>query len=114
MLQSLLHRLVNVEGIPSEDVIVLTPASEKRSHWKRDDQLGNFILTWDSASEMDLAIRVSTIFAFKGLESAVVILTELDMGSNQEIRDQVTYVGLSRARHHAVIIGSLPEPQSSV
>lgn len=60
---------------------------------------------------MDLAIRVSTIFAYKGLESAVVILTELDMASREEILDQLIYVGMSRARHHAVVIGPLPPPQ---
>jgi hypothetical protein len=37
-LQSLLHRLVNEEGIASEDIIVLTPASEKRSGWKNAGQ----------------------------------------------------------------------------
>lgn len=110
-LQSLLHRLVNEEGVPSEDIVVLTPASEKRSHWKKDDRLGNFILSWHLDTEMDLAIRVSTIFAYKGLESAVVILTELDMASREEILDQLIYVGMSRARHHAVVIGPLPPPQ---
>jgi ATP-dependent exoDNAse (exonuclease V) alpha subunit len=37
----------------------------------------------------------------------VVILTELH-ALYPDIRDQLLYVGLSRARHHAIIIGELP------
>jgi len=43
-LQSLLNRLVNEEGVRTEDIIVLTAASEKRSQWKKDERLGNFML----------------------------------------------------------------------
>ena len=60
---------------------------------------------------MDMAIRVTTIYRFKGLESAVVILTELDQRW-EEISDPLIYVGLSRARHHVVVIGELPTPQN--
>lgn len=107
-LQSLLHRLVNEEGLSTKDIVVLTAASEKRSQWKKDEQLGNFILTWFMDSEMELAVRVASIFSYKGLESAVVILTELELVSREEIQNQLIYVGLSRARHHAIIIGELP------
>ena len=86
---------------------MLTPASEKRSQWKENEVLGNLILTWDLDSKMANAIRVSTIYHFKGLESAVVILTELDR-RREEISDQLIYVGLSRARHHVIVIGEMP------
>lgn len=105
-LQRVLHRLVNEEGVPAEDVIVLTPASQKRSQWQNDDQLGNFILTWNLNTEMPMAARICTIHSYKGLESPVVILTELD-ALREEIANQLLYVGLSRARHHAIIIGDL-------
>jgi superfamily I DNA/RNA helicase len=110
-LQRVLHRLVNEEGIPTEEIIVLTPASEKRSQWKTDDQLGNFIITWNLDTEMQMAARVCTIYSYKGLESPVVILTELH-ALHHDIRDQLLYVGLSRARHHAVVIGDLPVAES--
>lgn len=108
-LQRLLHRLVNEEGIRPEDIIILTPSSDKRSGWKNNDKLGNSILTWDMETEMDMAVRVCSIYRFKGLESAVVILTELDQ-RREEISDQLICVGLSRARHHAIVIGELPLP----
>ncbi len=110
-LQQVLHRLVNEEGIDTEDIVILTPASEKRSRWKSDEMLGNFVLTWNMDTTMDKAIRICTIYRYKGLESAVTILTEMDQG-REEISDQLAYVGMSRARHHVVIIGELPEPQS--
>ena len=112
-LQRVLHRLVNEEGIRPEDIIILTPASEKRSQWKTDDQLGNFIMTWQLDTEMPMAARVCTIYSYKGLESPVVILTELH-ALRPEIANQLLYVGLSRARHHAVIIGELPPANDSL
>jgi ATP:corrinoid adenosyltransferase len=112
-LQSLMHRLVNEEGLRCEEIIVLSAVSEKRSQWKKDDRLGNFILSWDLDTEMESAIRISTIHSYKGLETSVVILTELDAASRPEMLNQLIYVGLSRARHHAVVIGALPEPSSS-
>jgi hypothetical protein len=102
-----LHRLINEEGIASEEIIILTPKSERNSIWKSDTQLGNFILSWNMETEMPLAIRVCTIFSFKGLESSVIILSELDKAPT-EILKQLIYVGLSRARHHALLLGRLP------
>lgn len=112
-LQRVLHRLVNEEGVPPEHIVVLTPSGEKRSQWKNDDQLGNFIVTWQLDTEMQMAARVCTIYSFKGLESAVVILTELH-ALRPEIADQLLYVGLSRARHHAIVIGDLPAVANNV
>ncbi len=112
-LQRVLHRLVNEEDVPSEQIIVLTPSGEKRSQWKSDDQLGNFIVTWQLDTEMPMAARVCTIYSYKGLESAVVILTELH-ALRPEIADQLLYVGLSRARHHAIVIGELPAVANNV
>jgi len=108
-LQRLLHRLVKEDGIKPEEIIVLTPAADKRSSWKENDQLGNFVLTWHMDTEMRDAIRVSSIYRYKGLESAVVILTELDL-RREDVGDSLIYVGLSRARHHAIVIGALPKP----
>ncbi|MFZ4815916.1 MAG: winged helix-turn-helix domain-containing protein [Phototrophicaceae bacterium] len=106
-LQNTLHRLVNEEGIPAKDIVVLTPVAEGRSQWKVNDMLGNFIVTWDMQTEMPLAARISTIQRFKGLEAAVVILTELGQLPD-DTRDTLLYIGLSRARNHVIVIGELP------
>ena len=109
-LQRLLHRLIHEENIPYDEIVVLTPQSEKRSMWDNDEILGNYVLSWDMQTEMNMAIKVCSIYAYKGLESSVVILSELDKLRNDVAR-QLLYVGLSRARNHAVILGDLPEPQ---
>jgi hypothetical protein len=109
-LARVLHRLVHEDGISPDDIIVLTTRSENHSQWQPDDQIGSFTLTWDPASDIQNAIHVTTIYRFKGLESAVVILTELEK-RRDDAGDALIYVGLSRARHHAIVIGELPPPQ---
>lgn len=110
-LQSLLHRLVHDENVPYPEIIILTPQSEKRSMWDNDEILGNYILSWDMQTDMNMAIKVSSIYAYKGLESSVVILSELDK-LHEDVARQLLYVGLSRARNHAVILGDLPTPEA--
>jgi superfamily I DNA/RNA helicase len=108
-LRKVLHRLVNEQGISAQDIIMLTPRSDRTSRWKSDTQIGKFILTWDMATTMTDAIRLCTIYSFKGLESPVVILSELER-ANQDVNDALMYVGLSRARNQVLVIGELPEP----
>jgi len=58
-------------------------------------------------------IRWRSIAKFKGLESDVVVLTDINESSrafaeaNGKSLSELLYVGLSRARHRAVIIGEL-------
>lgn len=108
-LRKVLHGLVNEQGVSSEDIVMLTPRSERTSRWKSDTQIGRFILTWDMATTMVDAIRLCTIYSFKGLESPVVILSELER-ANQDVNDALMYVGLSRARNQVLVIGDLPAP----
>jgi superfamily I DNA/RNA helicase len=48
-------------------------------------------------------VRFSSIRSFKGLESPVVVLCELEDLDDATI-DQQLYVGISRARNHCVIV----------
>jgi len=107
-LRKLCYQLVE-SGIPIEEVAVLTPAAEERSQWKTGDILGNFVMTWDLNTNLDNAIRVSTIHGYKGLETSVIIMTELDKIHDKKL-NQLMYIGLSRARHDVYIIGQPPKP----
>jgi len=51
----------------------------------------------------------STIHGFKGLERAVVILSELEHIPEEDQRS-LLYVALSRARNHLIVLGELPQP----
>jgi hypothetical protein len=112
-LRTVLHRLINVEKIPSEHVTVLTPVRERGGSRIVDGmKLGNFRLSRGDGSKTAGEVRFDTIHSFKGLESPVVVLTELDKLSRRSdrYRHGLLYVGLSRARSHLIVIGDLPEP----
>jgi superfamily I DNA/RNA helicase len=87
--------------VPPQDIVVLS------AHGRENSQLrsalpGRYKLT-DTRGERGRRVHFSSIRAFKGLESPVVILCELE-DLDPETRDQQLYVGLSRARNHCVIV----------
>jgi hypothetical protein len=101
-LRRVLHRLVMEEDVPAEDIVVLTPKGRQRSDLWRLGMVGNFRLTdqWAAGSG---EIFCSTVHSFKGLESPVVILAELDRGASQYL-DTILYIGCSRACNHLVLL----------
>lgn len=102
-----LHNLT-MGGVEVAEIVMLTPASEKRSQWKSGATVGAFTLSWDLETSAKNTLRVCSIHAFKGLESAVVILSELNMLPNDERRNPLLYVAISRARNHVIVLGDLP------
>ena len=51
-------------------------------------------------------VRVATIFRYKGLESPVVVLAEIDERVGDAELRSLLYVGATRARSHLVVIAS--------
>jgi len=103
-----LNALINEEKIAPHEIVVLTPRGKDNSLWKEDLSLGEYRFTWDLSNRKSPYIRVNTIHGFKGLESPIVILTELNHVFADK-RDQLLYVALSRARNLLIVIGSLPD-----
>jgi hypothetical protein len=101
-LRHILHRLVYEEHIDCRDIVVLTPRSPERSLLKDGMAIANFTLC-ANPSQMRNHIQVSSVHTFKGLESRVVILAELDPEASHDL-DAVLYVGCSRARTYLVIL----------
>lgn len=97
-----LHKLIVEEEVDPGDIVVLTPRRPERSQLTQAGRLGNFRLTtnWDIGYD---EIFYTTVHAFKGLESPVVILVELG-GEGMEPTDELLYVGCSRACHHLIVI----------
>jgi len=106
---AILDRLVNHESLETRQVVVLTPNGRNRSRLREGSKAGAFRLTWDKPEHPD-QVRVSTPHAFKGLESPVVILAEPERFRKQVHPDELTYVALSRAKHHLILVGELPAP----
>lgn len=102
LLRRILHELIVDEGVPAEDVVILTPFSEDKSHLGKNRKIGQFELTtnWDIGAK---EIYYTTIHSFKGLESPVIILTEIEPDLRHKIHE-LMYIACSRARHHLIVI----------
>lgn len=103
------HRLVHDQGVSLDQIVVLTPRSPARTALQDKTKIGNLTLTWGDPGPNQL--RVTSIARFKGLESDVVILAELDHAYHQT-RNALIHVAISRAKHHVVIVGALPKSAS--
>jgi superfamily I DNA/RNA helicase len=97
----LLHRIIHEEGVPACDVALLTGRAREKSAFGRLATVGAYGLTQDQQREPD-QVLFETVFRFKGLERPVVILVELD---ERLEREEVLYVGLTRARAYLAVVG---------
>jgi hypothetical protein len=102
LLRQTLHRLIMGEGVPAWDIVVLTPKSQERSHLWSFGSLGHFRLV-DTPTDASGEVYCTTVHKFKGLESPIVILAEID---NDQLWNLPTilYVGCSRARNHLILL----------
>lgn len=103
-LRRILHRLTVDEKISTEDIVVLTPRHRTKSVIWQWGRLGNLRLTdqWPPASG---EVYATTVHSFKGLESPVIILAELEPSDRQDL-ETLLYVGCSRARNHLIILAN--------
>ena len=100
-IEAVLDRLCEQQDVRPQDVVVLSGHGRENSvvfgkgagRWSYTDKRGRG----------GKSVFFSSIRGFKGLESSVVILCELD-NLDAESRDSQLYVGLSRARNHCVIL----------
>ena len=109
-LRKVFAKLFTEEHVPTNDVVVLTPRGSKTSALKEGDRIGKITLSWGRRPGPG-AVQVSSIYSFKGLESPVVILAELDKLEPVQ-KDYLLYVATSRPRSHLIVLGELPAPQS--
>jgi hypothetical protein len=98
----ILHQLIVEQEVPAWDIVLLTPKGRERSQLWRFGPLGNFRLT-DQPSEASGEVYCSTIHSFKGLESPIVILAELDNDQLWQL-PTLLYIGCSRARNHLILL----------
>jgi superfamily I DNA/RNA helicase len=93
-----LHRLHVEEGVPTHEIVVLTPRSADESGLR--GTIGSFRLVEDLEQPRD--VRLSSIHGFKGLDAKVVVLAGLRL-VDADFRE-LMYVGCSRARSHLVLL----------
>jgi hypothetical protein len=99
---AIVERLCGKEEIPPQDVVVLSSHNLDRSEVGQAGLPAPYTYVRDPVP-LGPRIRFSSIRGFKGLESPVVILCELEDLDDATI-DQQLYVGVSRARNYCVIV----------
>jgi superfamily I DNA/RNA helicase len=104
-LSSLLTRLTQ-HGVPREAITVLTGRSTANSRFDRDLTVGSFRLC--SNPKRPNEIRFASVHRFKGLESTVVILCEMEKVNRSAARG-LWYTGLSRARSALILLVHDPD-----
>ena len=111
-LRRVFAKLFTEERLPCTHVVVLTPHNAQSSLFKEGDRIGNVLITWATHPGPN-QVKISSVYSFKGLESSIVILAELDKIDIAQ-RNYLLYVATSRPRDHLIILGQLPEPQVQV
>ena len=98
-------RRLSDDGVTVGDVVILSPRRLENSALAAVEQIGNAPIM-DSSRTLDTAqvcIRFSTIHSFKGLESQVVIMVDID-DVDDEMSQSLLYVGMSRARSLLILM----------
>ena len=96
-LDALVTILTTEEGFRPDQIVILTPHSLKNSSLAGLTELGGRPLV-DLKARRSSAITHATIGAFKGLESDVLILVDIDP-SDPRCDRKARYVAVSRCRH---------------
>jgi hypothetical protein len=97
----LVARLCGPDEVAPQDIVILSSHALERSAVGAHPPEG-FIYSVGGAPTGP-CVRFSSIRGFKGLEAPVVILCELE-DLDDQTADQQRYVGLSRAKHHCVVV----------
>ena len=103
-MESAVSRMLN-HGISPEDIVVLSPRRLENSSLAGLRRIAGMPLV-DCTETIDSdrrSIKFSTVHSFKGLESQVVILADIDDVDSKRAQS-LLYVGMSRARSLLVLI----------
>ncbi len=96
-----LERLCSREDVRSQNVVVLS--GHGREHSAIYGRPAGRFTYADKRGRRGESVFFYSIRGFKGLESPVVVLCELD-NLDDESRDNQIYVGMSRAKNHCVVV----------
>lgn len=99
-LTEILARLLYVEQVRTEDIVLLSPGGLTRPPLLSLSSPGTFQLVQKRSNNSN-SIYCATIRQFKGLESPIVILL---IPPGMEHYEELMYVGISRARSHLEIL----------
>jgi hypothetical protein len=106
LLNLVLAKHVFPKHLPKDIVVLSLRGAGKESYAGAAELAGLKAVPFDPAKLYEEGtIRTSTVFKFKGMESHVVVLTDLDKLDSPRDRRR-TYVGMSRAKYALYTLGS--------
>ncbi len=106
LLNLVLAKHVLPKHLPKDIVILSLRGAGKESYAGAAELAGLKAVPFDPAKPYEEGtIRTSTVFKFKGMESHVVVLTDLDKLDSPRDRRR-TYVGMSRAKYALYLLGN--------
>ena len=89
----IIQEIIN-RGIPLEMVTLLSPKKFENTIVSEDPKIMEFL---------NLGLKTSTIQAYKGLESAIVVLFDFDEILSLQMQ-RLLYIGISRAKHELYLV----------
>lgn len=102
-----LARLLGPDEVPPQDVVVLSAHGWAKSELKDQPPSGHMYSP--TGAPTGRKIRLSSIRGFRGIESPVVVLCELE-DLDPDTAGQQLHTGLSRARNHCIVVRRLGAP----
>mgnify|MGYP003681946585 FL=1 len=103
-LQDILRWLTVDEQIPTDEIVVLTPRALSKARLLQGSASTGPLLT-DTWPPSPGQVYCTTIYDFKGLERAVVILADIRRWPpDWDDMVRLLYVGCSRARNHLIVL----------
>jgi hypothetical protein len=105
LLNLVLAKHVLPKHLPEDIVILSLRGAGKESYAGAAELAGLKAVPYDPAKPYEEGtIRTSTVFKFKGMESHVIVLTDLDKLDSPRDRRRA-YVGMSRAKYSLYLLG---------
>lgn len=121
VIDEVVARLVHEEGVRPEDITVLVPHFSSRPQPLSVQVIGKYSGVFYRRASPDFTskagyVRIGTIPSFRGLESPVVILAAMERTQNYMNRTptELTYLALTRATQHLIVIGQLPKREVEI
>lgn len=91
------------QGYSASDIVILSPNAKESSCAFRLAMLNLWKSRIKPYSINERNIRYTSIHSFKGLESSIVILTDIE-GDLDSLKKSILYVGMSRTLHRLFIV----------
>lgn len=97
-----------MDGLPEEKIVIIAGHRMAKTCIGSEAKVGNFTIAEDAAITGSNTIHFHTHMKFKGCESDVVILLDVDP-ADARWADSQLYTAASRAKHKLFVINSAPE-----